>query len=589
MKKIFTLMAAACLGVSSLSAITYSGGRSMEGLTVDPQSYADLQKLSDEISANLENNELVNDLYTRDSVDPVTGKTWRMQVVTTGVKLCDALKFNDANGNPEEVTFAEWPMYMAMCYLYAYPQGEDMPDTQVRFYLQWPSVYLYSQIYTYDGPADAEGDIPEDARDYSIVTATELMNNSNYCRTFKEVCPFYFNGKFDSSTGWQYWYILPNLGLQATCTVNGVEGYTNVKYSTDGTGYSTIQFMDYDPDTTDLNADIILQFSAGVNNITTSGQWGTTGPVSTTRVTYNGTARVEGFEPQKFVCEPFASMHLFNAGKYSSLDPGMDGIFTGGDWGPYTALYFLAFDKHLNMVYRNGATAFSPEAVGVTFSDGTNNPDYANMIRGYFFADPKYADDLTLDPAEMAMDFNPGEEKQEVLPNGKLGDWYIDIKPEDNTWISGGYTYGWSQEFGTVPFVKNSSQMPAGGVFQWGTEKGLLVDFYTMYDVTVHMSSVEDIIYHYDPNDIEKTRTFKAIGTAPEVGVEEVAAEASQVMAANGVITVVPAVDAPVAVFALDGSCVMNAQGVAGEAVNVEAAKGVYVVVVGKKASKVVL
>ena len=140
--------------------------------------------------------------------------------------------------------------------------------------------------------------------------------------------------------------------------------------------------------------------------------------------------------------------------------------------------------------------------------------------------------------------------------------YYTSIYPAPGRFLTKGYNANWSQIYGmecdnqnkVLTLVNDDANEIA-----WGTTEGF---------------------YHYDPNDMNKTRTFSSFGSLDPSEVEAIVAENNvQVIARDGMIVVNAAEKAPVAIFTLDGKLVKA----------VEAAKGVYVVRVGDKAQKVVL
>ena len=130
-------------------------------------------------------------------------------------------------------------------------------------------------------------------------------------------------------------------------------------------------------------------------------------------------------------------------------------------------------------------------------------------------------------------------------------------------------------------------QLVAPSTIQWGTNQGFVATMENPYFRYITSKGTPDIIYHYDPTDMTKTRTFTSVGTREPSAVKGVSVDSDvKVIARDGMINVVAGENAPIAIFTLDGKLVKATKA---SEVSVEAPKGMYVVRVGNKAKKVVL
>ncbi len=463
--------------------------------------------------------------YTRTWTD-AQGRVWDLQLNMYDQSLGDFFGLVTKDNKP--LTFDDLPYYPARYMLRRFNADQTAIVDGVMFYMAWPTYYIYDQIFTYDGELDSNDNIPVDKRNYKVVPPSELLNNTRGCRTFTERPDGMVGGILnESNTGWSTFGIMNNKWLKISAVYNGAECYTLV----DGNTASTLVFSSYD----------IADNSMGVRNrifISTAN-----GGRQTIANNYSGTADVEGFEP-RYVDNSFGDIHVFNAGLLNSTVLGGNNPFTDNKFGDVTAFYVAASDPVYVWRVDPSATQFSPSVVRLYYAnEGNTNISEVqqNLMLGYAFGDASYAKDTSLDPKEMMFKLNEGE----ILLEGP-------------------------QEFG------------------WGTKDGFTGSFRSQWSRYVSTKSTGNIIYHYDPKNVQLTRTFSSIGELAPSGVEDVVAEdaQAQVVASNGMISVNAGQKAPIAIFTLDGKLV---KAVEAENVAVEAAKGVYVVRVGEKATKVVL
>ena len=138
------------------------------------------------------------------------------------------------------------------------------------------------------------------------------------------------------------------------------------------------------------------------------------------------------------------------------------------------------------------------------------------------------------------------------------------------------------------------SPSSTNSVFYIGSTEGAGVYFNDGTPASYTAKTTEDVVYHYNPENINDTKTIPAVGSMVVEnggsGVKEVLAEGNfNVSAHNGAISVMAGENGRVSIYSINGQLVKSVDAKAGQTVNVEAAKGLYIVKAGKKAVKVVL
>ena len=567
MKKIFTLMASLAVG---LSAMAVNGPFKVENKEVTPNPLR-LAEIRSEMNSefnhiNATEVESNDEMYTRSWTDS-KGNVWILQIELYKDFVGDyfGLTYNDGT----KPTIDDLPYFPAFYMLRKLNATQDQVLDGVMFYLCWPTKYLYSQIFEWEGPweeVDGYKDIPADDRDFSPVTLNELANNANGCRLFTETKAGYFDGSLDKATGyWSTWAIVNCEWMGITSMYNGSSTYATVV--TDSRA-STVSFSYYDKE----------EDSVGANNIIYMQNTNTNATV-TLNADFNGLAEVEGFEARTVVTPDFGDIHVFNAGLISSEELDLDNPFSE-QFDPVTAFYVVGGDPVYEWIIDPSAKAFAANKIGIK-ATGDVPTSQANVIAGYAFADEKYGSDITLDPTEMRFDIVLPVAVQD--PTGA----YLSIAPAPNKFVPTGYNYEWSKEWGFE--CDNLGQIQSyteNAHFAWGTVDGFEMTVVTPLSRTIYSKSTGKIIYHYDPTDMQKTREFSAVGTAPSAVKGVQAQNGVNVIARDGMINVVAGENAPIAIFTLDGKLVKATKA---SEVSVEAPKGMYVVRVGNKAKKVVL
>lgn len=550
MKKIFTLIAATCIGALGLMARPLP----MEQLrTLTPEMSPEGMKSITSDFANIHMGLIPEgeaETMTRTWTDS-RGNKWGLVMVMNEQTLADVLLFPDDKGNPIHLPFEEVPFYYVEAYFTYTPANAQMATRSLDLVLAWPSMYFFQ-------PEDT----PDDEIDWSAIGLSDFCN-SDMVRLFEQtgyLMNYSENNKFVS------WAIIP--GPSAT--------YDNQEYDVeDG---SSVQFYSFSSEDlwieADLNANLVAQ----------------SGAKAVMSCKYRGAAnRVLGFEPTSTKLDNFSQVVVYNAGLISDEMLGDDTPFSE-PFGEMTALYVLAGGEGFVPGQAQGGGAFARNKVG--FAETNPEDDQFNCIQGFMFADPKYAKDTTIDPKECRFNVVVAEWEYDEL----LEEDYLAVAPEIDAFLQGGYTYTWSVDYGTEVAKQGYYYFPSKeSNIAWGTTDGFVANMVDDYKASYFVKSTcTEIVYYYDPTDITKYRTFPAVGSLEsfvnpdEVAVKGVKADGfnSKVIARNGKINVVAGEKAPIAVYTLDGKLVKAAKATE---LSVEAPKGMYIVRVGNQAKKVVL
>lgn len=574
MKKLATMLAVLAVGTAAMSA----------GTAVNPGIRTDLRITGVNPEYILNKATLAPDalkgetIATRSYID-TGGTEWEARFQLDQQKLNEMLTFSDENGNPYQPSFSDLPYYLVNYTLTGTKKGEEAPSTMINLMLEWPSQYIYEQVWNYDGELDEDGWIPEDQRNYEPVPFETLWNNPDRCRTFRESEGV---GVGNPSGGkWSYYGILPNEVLGNVSYYMG--GYYFTMLDEANSRYSELLMEQFDPEEFYMvfKNRILIDFNGSARQV---------------RPDYNGTGELEGFVAKKYDLNEFGDLHLFNTGLVSSELYGDANPFPL-DFGELSQFYYIIGDKHIIYGINETAKEFNENDITKMMDDtslpeGANLRDYAVEIYGYAYADPKFSKDTSLNPEELTFSLIPIEE----VTDGN--ERYALCAPEENGLIplgigdSNGENEPWSLDFGTYLNYRNMTELlgyPSN--IGWGWNEGFVMNVQNRYIATFRTTSKGKLYYHYDPKDMKVYRELELVGGRGDFQdkVEAITVETAKINAANGVITVVPAENGAVAVYGLDGVCIKNVKANAGEAVNVEAAKGIYVVVVNGASRKVAL
>lgn len=523
---------------------------------------------------------LTQEVYTRQYVDKANN-TYEATFQLYQKPLNEMLTFADDNGNPYNPSFDELPYYVVNYTLTMLKKGSATYSNYVNFKLAWPSQYIYDQVWNYNGEVDANGQIPESLREYQPATFDDLWNNPDRCRTFKESAGV---GAGDPENGkWSYYTMLPNEMLGIGALYDGEECFTYLDNET----ASEIVLNSFDS-----SDDNFMKMS---NNV----WFNVNGTPRRMRCSYEGTGIVQGFIAQTTVLPEFGDMHLFNTGLVSPEIYGDNNPWPVMDFDEMTLLYCTIGDKYINYVLDPTATVFDASKISIEglapLPAGDTEKQHANHLTAYMFADAKYGKDINLNLSDEDSNFTQGPVESYVEPGASEDDWYALFIPKvgymvpfmigDNT----GAMEPWSRDYGARFAVADYYEQIGNNPFNigWGYQDGFSLHLENEFLHTYVTSSTGKLYYHYNPKNMQLFRELTLVGGLS--GVEVVAAENAQILPSNGAMTIVPVEKSNVAVYSLDGICLMNTVAAAGELVTVDAPKGIYVVTVNGVARKVAL
>lgn len=581
MKKFTAFLAAIAIGSAAVSAATINPDvltNAKYELTPKAQEFLQKSAQRARMGTLLDGEQMM----TRSWVDSRAGIYYDFSILLTNDKISDLVSFEGGVHYPFDMI----PYYGANFILQGRkinPKNNEVEDivTYITWLACWPTYYVYDQVFTYTGTLE-DGRIPIADRDYEPVSMSQLANDPTFTQRFQEVDVIGSN-VIQGTKKWQFFTLLENAmsAADASCVINSEACLTSITKTGDEANptyiSSTFDFNGFDSENSELDSKMTVYYkklSSGSNGVL--------------RLAYVGGARIEGFEPITTTLPEFGTIHLFNAGEWSSDAFGDTNPFTGA-WGPFTALYLATGDTNLIWKIDETAMEFTPDIIQNAGLDVPNAEldMHANSITGYLFADPKYARDTNLNPTgeffncRFPIEFQEGDREISYI-----------LVPVKNCFVPYGYNYdSWSKEYGLLATVNNFPEMPiTGSQLAWGTTEGFRASMKNAFKKTVEINSTGDVVYHYDPTDMSKVRTFSSIGEVEYAsGVKGVMVGTAIITAGNGQINVKPGVAAPVAVYTLDGLCVINTNAAEGETVSVPAAKGIYVVTVDGKATKIAL
>lgn len=576
MKKIATLLGVIALGAASAMAHAPLPTGVLNNVKVTGAKPALLLHQQQIKAGNLSS---IAETATRSYVD-ASGNVYEATFQLDKEPICNLLGFADEQGNPMTPTFDELPYYCVHYTLMRTKPSDTQPSTYITFELVWPSNYIYEQVFDWKGETDENGKIPVALRDYAPTSFSALWNNSDRCRIFRESDGVGVGDPTDDKTQWTYYTMLPNAQLGMMCIIDKEEGYTDLDPQTSTYSQLIMNSFDEEEMYMDFNNRIYIRLAA-------------TGAQKILRPNYQGVGEVEGYFPTTVDIPEFGDLHLFNTGLVSSeilqdLNP------YPGDFGDLTQFFFVIGDEKMNWDIDPQATVFDEKMIvnaGVDVPEAELR-DHANYVQGYAYADAKYAKDTSLNPEQEQfqmkeydiIEISDDERYAYFVPS-------VGCLVPFNVGDMNGNREPWAEKYGLYLLYRNMSYTadnPAS-VVGWGFTEGFVGKFANEYMKTYNATSTGKLIYHYDPKNMKASRELSLVGGKVFDSVESVAADQAKVYAANGVITVVANEAANVAVYGLDGVCLSKANVAAGETVNVEAQKGIYVVTVNGASTKVAL
>lgn len=543
MKKIFTILLGLAATSTAMAAVTSAPVE--RKLLLDAEKKAQLEVAFQQSLATSNDVEV----YTRTWNDG-KGGTWELQLTYTGLTLLQA--FPDWTEIHE--MFADGDLFLPRIQLANF-NAQNTPTDYIIGFLEWPSMYWYQQRFEYDNY-----DVPVAERDQNIVPPSVLCNNPNLVSLFTE-CEYV---GFGADT----WYMLPTSEL-GSVLYQGQEAQTVM---TDNFG-GTFDFRAFDVEEGSIDFVFNFPVQVGARTAKLSGN-------------YTGTAIVKGFEPRYITSPELGSIHLFNGGLISSELVGDENPF-GVDFDELTQFFLMAIVDGMDIPANATVGPFNPDKLGFAPTSENSIPEDKDFFYydGYLFGDPSYAKDINKDPVDQKFTLDEGEWFQ--IPGTNQG--YISVTPAENVFVCAFEDDEWSDIYGMKVACQGMwyNGMCEPSTIEWGTTAGFVANMSNTYSEYLTSFGTKNIIYHYDPTDMSKTREIASVGDREYTAVKGVSVDSDvKVIARDGMINVVAGENAPIAIFTLDGKLVKATKA---SEVSVEAPKGMYVVRVGNKAKKVVL
>ncbi|MDE7160256.1 MAG: T9SS type A sorting domain-containing protein [Muribaculaceae bacterium] len=571
MKKILTLLTMGLLTAASASAVVMPefAGKGMS-FSLTPEAQQMNREAFASLAADIEAG-VVSPGTMQKIWQDRNGNVYDARFNMMSAPLCEQLVFTDDKGQPVQFTFDELPFYWVNYIMYQY----DKTGARVGIYnqaLSWPSMYVYDQIFTWDGPVTSDNMIPIEDRDFKAVPFDVMANpyifpyGAEQTRTFTESMNVWpeFN---QQNTAFQTFGLLPTemLGIQSS--------YQNTLCFTSLSGAAsnlTFNYYDKAEQVASITNNIYLNVG-GINRAI--------------RPEYEGGITVMGFEPANLSWNA-GEIHVFNLGVTGSDELGELNYYPE-EWGPLQAYRIYIPGEYMNIFPNVPNSPIKDENIGIGWKEGIDaqNESFENI--NYAFTTVYSAVDA--EPTNSVWHLVLGQEAYDA----EFDEWYYSIKPEAGTFVQNGWTFDWSQVDGCLmyyhqfPFTPNTKDSQ---IFIGSTEgAGLMIN--DGDNTTFTAITKQDVVYHYDPQNISNTKLIPAVGDIKvESGVKEVLAEGNfNVSARNGAINVVAGENGRVAIYSVNGQLVKSVDAKAGQTVSIEAAKGLYVVKAGKKAVKVVL
>lgn len=573
MKKISTLLTLGLLTAAGASAAAVMPEMVGQGQSFEltPEAAVKVRASFDKLNSDLQSGTVSPGTVKKIYVDR-NGNIFDARFDLLEDPLADQLYFTDDKGNTVQYTFEELPFYWVNYVLYQYDRNGDRVGI-ISQAMSWPSHYIYDQIFNYDGEPDADGMIPLDKRDFAAVSFSEMCNGTmlltgvEQTRTFIESMNIWpeFNA---NNTAFSSFGLLPTSVLGIGSYYSGYSCYTVLNDNT----ASSVKFSSYDEAEEAATFENAIYLS--VNNVNRS-----------ILNTYAGGIMVNGFNEKTVYWTP-GTIHIFNTGELGS-DILEDLDYYPEFWGPLQRYMIWIPGEKLQIAVREEGKPITDDNIGITAKD----PD-----AGLDFSDINYCYSALYSPVGE----EPTQSLWRLIEGEVVGEGitaYYSIKPEAYTFVMNGWNFDWSQIDGALMYYHQFPFVPSNlsSIFYTGSTEGTGMRIINDSRTTYIASSKEDIVYHYNPDNISDTRNIPAVGTMELPALENsgingvIAENGFKVSARNGEISVVAAENGRVNIYSINGQLVKSVNAKAGQTVNVEAAKGLYIVKAGKKAVKVVL
>lgn len=607
MKKIFTLIAAASVGVAFASAATHfdTARYHVEGvnpkyasIAANPASTFEGQYFEQSVKEGRVMHRVMeqgNFIYnvTFNNIGPLTD-FWKITSETE-------------DGVKRTLEFKDWPFYAVSMHLTRANKNDPKnPNTDVVCYLSWPSEafmasdnLLRDMGYIEGEPGGFDGELTD------IVDMTELAENRAYSNMFvyqarvnaqtgeltvDNLLPgFFYTDESKSAITVGFWPIWsPMVGDSANSTVNG----------------KSCALESADPENYNNNTNTklaITSFESGSKALKMEYNFRFTEGVVPMESSYDGDCTVINMVLQDLDWTP-KTVHVYNGG--ITTQGGHNDEADGGVMYPYT------------FGYPDGNNTFSPVQEFYMWAMVGNLVPGINSVEEVVPYDPtllvpaKQAEDYEVKSSDYnwvqgafwtsgsqfmnnTINLKPGEVYMAKYPGSNMEVQVICASPEPNIALDYGYTtpYYWSSTRGlTGALDEFSIFFSTPTKFAFGTKEGLIFEGVDRSGNTYLLHGIEEVMYHNDPENMRVAETVNVKGDYEMTGVDFVVEDnGANVVAADGAISVIAANAVDVAIFNLNGSVVAKAGVAAGETASFRVEKGVYLVKVGRNAKKVIL
>lgn len=540
MKKIFTFCAALFVAISAMAVVNVAPVK----MEMTEGAKAALKQKCAMTQATCQPEAVLTRAYT----DPATGITYDAYLYNLGYNWPDM--FDKTAWYNQFPDFESFPFFTAQCILVS--DNEPVTD-QLSFLMCWPSYWSGGLVEK--GGTDWDKFAPLDAFGGNETPDWEVLEYG-YLGAWG-----IFNGCW---TEWEN-------------TWKGKKGYVAQG--------GTLNISNFDAEEDFCN----IAFRGTLNQM---GENGKEGPVVTAyNLMYSGTVHAAGFYPIPKVRE-FSEVHIINTGAVTGdNDEWFEYLgYWDEDWGPLQRFYFIALCEDVTMASNAWeVNKYDISSERVYLKEGVTNDNSVGVsyVKGALYCqEGTDMPNVLWDQAWFTFEYKGAGWEQVGCPSA--GDL---ITSEYN-----------SDYANSCPFLRNdcivsiwkndffdlgkNSDLKIGN----GTTQGFYIAGKDAYDNVIYLDYKGDIIYHYDEDNLELTREIPAVGDLePHEAVNTVAADGNKIFAANGTITVEVAQDGVVAVYAANGALINKVAAKAGQTVNVNAAKGLYIVKAGNTAKKVVL
>ncbi len=591
MKKIYAL-AAAMLACGSMLAAPVQSNVKMDGsmryatMTQEGQALMRAENAyNDYMDANnIERPGAQKYAYT----DPITGKTWNVRVEVTGQWT------ENFNFSTDHIGY-----YCCKLRVQLYT-GSGSNYTRMVHMLLYPRVDLFKKQYW----GEVFGaDVAEKLTETSP-TPLQCWDRSSFVNQFKQVmsgqtgdvtkfvCPeasteansFFLvsendglaimNANTPTSQGGKYWQ--ENLSM----------GWAQVNNNQEQTGCvgegSSLKFSNYDNETNSID----IPFNGNVVNASNTKTF-------IYDVKYSGEAKILGFQPYKEAT--LSEMHIVYKGEQSDAN---NEHYDGVEWGPLAQYEVYAAGDGFTWSNWDGSNAGDP----IPDIYRTTDNNLVTYFKGVVYSPAGNTDAQGIWNAKMY-----DSEKNPIS-----GDFEAVAGPTAWTFPMGGLVMTFSETEGLECGVEGDNWWMQGSNYPEtganvgtyvisGGKDGSGIQGHSGYTTILNLNLPQgkEIVYHYDANDITKTKTIANFGSIENPagwknpqGVTGIFADndvKANVVTENGKILVTVDADTMIAVYNMAGMVVKNVKAVKGQTVVIDAANGLYIVRVGNKAAKVIL